>query len=250
MVNFSGYALYEFYEYCSRGNNTAAYNARSGAMERMATQGSESAYVQFGCGLCAPASWRNFDAGPAFWIEKNMPFLKPMLLKRGFPDYPANIVYGDVIKGLPVAPGSAKAVYCSHVLEHLALNEFRTTLRNTYTYLVPGGTFRFVLPDLEWLARSYVNSGEHEAASRFMRDSYLGTEQGAKGSSGLMRMLFGRSAHLWMWDYKNMACELETAGFTAVRRAQIYDNPDPMFREVEDPGRWENCLGVECRKPA
>ena len=207
-------------------------------------------YVQFGCGLCAPPAWQNFDAGPAFWMEKNLPFLKPMLLKRGFPDYPANIRYGDVIKGLPVAPNSAAGVYCSHVLEHLALNEFRKTLRNVHAYLVPGGTFRFVLPDLEWLARSYIDSPDSEAASRFMRDSYLGVDEQKGGASGIMKLLFGRSAHLWMWDYKNMARELEAAGFTAIRRARFRDNPDPRFQEVEDLGRWENCLGVECRKPA
>jgi hypothetical protein len=47
-----------------------------------------------------------------------------------------------------------------------------------------------------------------------------------------------------------MAGELEAAGFTAVRRALFRDNPDPRFQEVEDIGRWENCLGVECKKPA
>jgi hypothetical protein len=206
-------------------------------------------YVQFGCGTCAPSTWLNFDAGPAFWLERNVPWIKPLLLRRGFPDYPPNIIYGDVIKGLPLAPGSAAAVYCSHVLEHLALSDLRTTLRNTLGYLRPGGTFRFVLPDLEWLATSYVNASDPEAASRFMRDSYLGTEEQPKGTAGLMRMVFGRSAHLWMWDFKNLFAELERAGFTDIRRAQIFDNPDPRFRDVEDPGRWENCLGMECRRP-
>jgi hypothetical protein len=206
-------------------------------------------YVQFGCGLCAPSTWLNFDAGPAFWMEKYLPFLKPLLLKRGFPDYPANIRYGDVIKGLPVAPSSAAGVYCSHVLEHLALNEFRQTLRNVHSYLAPGGTFRFVLPDLEWLAKNYVNSSDSEAASIFMREAYLGVGEQKGGASGIMKLLFGRSAHLWMWDYKNMALELEAAGFTAIRRAQFRDNSDPRFQQVEDIGRWENCLGVQCRKP-
>ena len=228
------------------GATSATGNDITRAASRNQVQGS---YVQFGCGLCAPSTWQNFDAGPAFWMEKNLPFLKPILLKRGFPDYPANIRYGDVIKGLPVAPNSAAGVYCSHVLEHLALNEFRQTLRNVYAYLVPGGTFRFVLPDLEWLAKSYVESPDSEAASRFMRDSYLGVDEQKGGASGVMKLLFGRSAHLWMWDYKNMARELEAAGFTAIRRAQFQDNPDPRFQEVEDLGRWENCLGVECRKP-
>jgi len=206
-------------------------------------------YIHFGCGLCAPATWRNFDAGPAFWIERHLPVLKPALLARGFPDYPRNIEYGNVIKGLPVAPASAAAAYCSHVLEHLALDEFRTTLRNVFTYLQPGGTFRFVLPDLEALVRAYANSSDAEAASRFMRESYLGADSQGKGSSRLLRMLFGRSAHLWMWDEKNMTQELAAAGFTSIRRARMGDNPDPHFADVEDAGRWENCLGMECRRP-
>ncbi len=96
-------------------------------------------YIQFGCGLCAPATWQNFDAGPAFWIEKNLPFLKETLVQRGFPSYPVNIEYGDVVRGLPVEERSAQGVYCSHVLEHLALNEFRTTLLHVFSYLKPGG---------------------------------------------------------------------------------------------------------------
>jgi hypothetical protein len=52
-----------------------------------------------------------------------------------------------------------------------------------------------------------------------------------------------------MWDYKAIAPELEAAGFAAIRRATLGDSPDPMFALVEDPGRWENCLGVECRRP-
>lgn len=207
-------------------------------------------YIQFGCGVCAPAAWRNFDAGPAFWIERHLPMLKPALLKRGFPDYPKNIEYGDVIKGLPVAPGSAAAVYCSHVLEHLALDEFRATIRNVFTYLEPGGTFRFVLPDLEALIRAYAASPDPEASSRFMRESYLGVDSQGKGFSRLVKMLFGRSSHLWMWDEKNMTLALADAGFTSIRRAEMGDNPDPRFAEVEDRGRWENCLGMECRRPA
>ena len=111
-------------------------------------------YVQFGCGMCAPETWQNFDAGPAFWLQSRLPFLTPLLVKRGFPPYPKNILYGDVIKGLPVPPQSAEAVYCSHVLEHMTLDEFRLALRNVFSYLRPGGTFRLVLPDLEQLIRS------------------------------------------------------------------------------------------------
>jgi SAM-dependent methyltransferase len=194
-------------------------------------------YIQFGCGVCAPPTWRNFDAGPAFWMEKYLPFLKPALVRRGFPDYPANIEFGDVISGLPVAEGSAQAVYCSHVLEHLALNEFRRTLANVFRYLKPGGVFRLVVPDLEY------------AAITFMRDAHLGEESKSRGTGDKVRALFGRSQHLTMWDYKGMAAELAQAGFVRIRRAQYDDADDARFKDVEDRGRWENCLGVECRRP-
>ena len=63
-----------------------------------------------------------------------------------------------------------------------------------------------------------------------------------------MREWFGNSRHLWMWDYRSLGKELRTAGFTDVRRAEFGDSAEPRFRDVEDPGRWENCLGVECCK--
>lgn len=208
----------------------------------------QSQNVQFGCGTCAPPTWLNFDAGPAFLLEKRLPFLKPALLRRGFPDYPANIHYGDVIKGLPVTPNSAERVYCSHVLEHLALEDCRTTLRNVYSYLRPGGVFRFVLPDLEFYAREYLHSSKPEAAQIFMAETYLGEQVGARGLKSLPRAIFGRSQHLWMWDYKSFVPELEAAGFRSIRRAFFGDSGDPAFADVENEGRWRNCLGIECRK--
>ncbi len=208
----------------------------------------QSQNVQFGCGTTAPPSWLNFDAGPAFLLEKRLPFLKAALVRRGFPDYPDNIHYGDVIKGLPVAPNSAERVYCSHVLEHLALEDCRTTLRNVYSYLRPGGVFRFVLPDLEHYARQYMTSPTPEAAQTFMTETLLGEQHGARGLKSLPRAIFGRSQHLWMWDYKSFVPELAAAGFTSVRRASFGDSGDPVFAVVENEGRWVNCLGVECRK--
>ena len=205
--------------------------------------------MQFGCGTCAPKSWLNFDAGPAFWMETRVPFLKPALVRRGFPDYPSGIQYGDIIKGLPVKPASAQRVYSSHVLEHLALEDCRKALRHVLTYLVPGGVYRFVVPDLEFYLQNYLASEEPGAASTFMADTYLGEREGARGLRSLPRALFGRSQHLWMWDYKNFAHELADAGFTAIRRAQFGDSGDAAFAAVEDEGRWLNCLGIECRRP-
>ncbi len=185
-----------------------------------------------------------------FCLKSACRFLKSVLVRKGFPDYPANIHYGDVIKGLPVDPASAQRVYCSHVLEHLALEDCRTTLRNVYSYLAPGGVFRFVLPDLEFYTRKYLESPEPGAASTFMAETYLGERDGARGLRSLPKALFGRSQHLWMWDYKNFAKELADVGFTDIRRAYFGDSGDPAFAEVESEHRWRDCLGIQCRRPA
>lgn len=210
----------------------------------------KSDYVQFGCGTSAPDSWRNFDAGPAFWLQKYLPFSKSILVRQGYPEYPVhNIEYGNVIHGLPVAANSAKAVYCSHVLEHLALSEFRRSIRNVYAYLVRGGVFRLVVPDIEFLVKEYIANPAPDAASKFMEHAVLGEATNPQGLRAMPRLLFGRSKHLWMWDYKNIARELADAGFVGIRRAVFNDSEDVRFRDVENPGRWENCLGVECTKP-
>jgi hypothetical protein len=189
-------------------------------------------YVQFGCGMCAPETWHNFDAGPAFWIQSRLPFLTPLLVKQGFPPYPKNIQYGDVIKGLPVAQQSAEAVYCSHVLEHMTLDEFRLAIRNVYSYLRPGGTFRMVLPDLEQLINVYNNDPTPGASSRFMQDSFLGEPTLTRGLKSLPS-----------------AQQLAAAGFTHIRRAQMGDSPDERFKDVESIERWPDCLGVDCKRP-
>jgi SAM-dependent methyltransferase len=205
-----------------------------------------SQYVQFGCGFSAPDGWLNFDASPTLRFER-LPVLGKFYT-RNARRFPANVVYGDVIKGLPVADGSCQGIYCSHVLEHLALDEFDVTLGNVFRYLQPGGTFRMVLPDLEQLARDYLASQEENAAARFMGDSYLGVKTRPRGLSGLVRTWLGNSAHLWMWDERSLGAKLRARGFKEVRRAAFGDAEDKKFNEVEDAGRFANCLGMQCRK--
>lgn len=204
-------------------------------------------YVQYGCGLSAPATWRNFDASPTLRLQR-VPLIGRFVRGGSFPDFPPGVEYGDVVRGLPVAAASCRAVYCSHVLEHLALEDLRTALRHTRAYLEPGGVFRFVLPDLEFLARAYLESADADAAPRFMEATHLGRTHRPRGIAAIAREWLGSAAHRWMWDAKSLAAELDRAGFRDARRARFGDAADRRFDDVEDPGRWENCLGMECRR--
>ncbi len=204
-------------------------------------------YAQYGCGLCAPLGWRNFDTSPTLRIQK-LPLIGHRIRNLGSEPFPKNVEYGDIVRGLPLSPNSCKAVYCSHVLEHLALEDFRVALKNTHDYLQEGGVFRFVLPDLEKLAQDYLKADDPNAASVFMEEAYLGKKNRPKGFNGFVRLWMGNSAHLWMWDFKSMSAELSQAGFRQIRRAAFGDSQDPRFGEVEELHRWQDCLGMECMK--
>lgn len=207
-------------------------------------------YVQYGCGWDAPDGWINFDASPTLRIEK-LPVVGKRIsrLASGNPLlFPSHVRYGDIVSGLPVDEGSCQGVYCAHVLEHLSLADFRAALRNTWKIMGSGALFRLVMPDLEVLARRYLDESGPESALTFMTESGLGEQRRPRGVLGQLREAVGNSRHRWLWDYRSLERELADAGFTQVRRASIGDASDPMFALVERNDRWHDCLGVECRR--
>jgi Methyltransferase domain len=206
-----------------------------------------SKHVQYGCAWSAPRSWRNFDASLTLRFER-IPVLGGLYTKNAT-RFPPNAEYGDIVKGLPVRPGTCEAIYCCHVLEHLSLEDCRTAIKNTYSLLSPGGVFRLVVPDLEVLANAYVASKDKLAAITFMQDSFLGLTSRSRGLTGMLRAWLGNSAHLWMWDYKSLQHELDQAGFINIRRCEFGDADDPLFADVEDRDRFINAVAIEARKP-
>src|SRR5690349_19387092 len=113
-------------------------------------------YVQYGCGLCAPDGWLNFDSSLTLKFER-VPVIGRMYI-RNAQRFPKNVRYGDIVSGLPLGASSCHGIYCSHVLEHLSLEDCRRALKNTFTYLAPGGIFRLIVPDLRKLATDYISS--------------------------------------------------------------------------------------------
>jgi len=203
-------------------------------------------YVQYGCGWSAPKGWRNFDASPTLRFER-IPFVGKFYT-RNQSRFPKNVEYDDITTGLPISDISCKAIYCSHVLEHLSLEDFRKALSNTHRKLRGGGVFRLVLPDLHFYAEEYLRDRSADAALTFMRDTCLGLENRERGFFPLLKVWLGNSQDCWMWDFESLRGELQRAGFVDIRRASYGDSSDPKFAEVEQVDRWKDCLGVECHK--
>lgn len=205
-------------------------------------------YVQYGCGFKAPAEWINYDSSPTLRFEK-LPLIGKLytLNKQRFPK---NVKYGDIVKGLPEKSNSCDGVFCSHVLEHLAYNDFINAIKNTYDILKPGGIFRGVVPDLRYSILLYVEKyGERDApANEFMRNTLMGAESRPKSLASNIQALYGNSHHLWMWDYKSLEFELKKNGFINVRPCQYADSLDPFFDLVEEKKRFLKAAAFECQK--
>ncbi len=202
-------------------------------------------FVQFGCGLSCPSGWKNYDSSPRLRLQK-LPLVGPLVPAGPFGRFPGGVLYGDIVRGLPLPRCSAALLYSSHVLEHLALDELRAALRNCRRVLAGGGTFRIVLPDLEAMINAYNASSARDRAVTFIRSTLMGYESRARTLRQRLQQAFGSSHHLWLWDYPSLADELATAGFTGIRRASFGDSGIAAFAAVEDEARWADGFGIQC----
>lgn len=91
------------------------------------------------------SAWENFDFAAAPGVQQ-----------------------ADLLGQLPLADNSVQLVYSSHFLEHIPKPVVEVFLRECLRVLQPGGVIRLVLPDLENMARTYLqlrDEGKHEKAN-------------------------------------------------------------------------------------
>jgi SAM-dependent methyltransferase len=103
--------------------------------------------LNLGCGSRFHAAWTNVDFVPA----------DPAVLRH------------DLRQGIPFPDEEFDVVYHSHVLEHFSKASGPQLLRECFRVLKPGGTIRVAVPDLERIAKTYVQTLEQAAT---------GSEQG------------------------------------------------------------------------
>lgn len=201
-------------------------------------------YINYGCGNTAPKEWINFDASPTLILEKFF-FIKKKKI------FPKNVKFGNIIKGLPIAENSCRGVFCSHILEHLSLEDFEKALKNTYRILKPNGIFRLIMPDLQNYINIYIeskNNKEDLASIDFLKNTMLGKEKRVKGFVNYLKNIYGNSNHLWMWDKESTIFYLQKIGFNNIIEAKFGEYQDNMFQLVESESRYYNSFALEVRK--
>lgn len=135
---------------------------------------------------------------------------------------------GDVRDLTSFRDNSYSEVYCSHVLEHVALKDMDRTLRGLHRILVPGGKAYISVPDMDALCRLFLDPGSalpDKIMSRIV----------------VMRMMFGGQLDDYDYHYIGLnfdllASFLRDAGFHDLKRVDSFglfeDTSDLKFGEV------------------
>jgi predicted SAM-dependent methyltransferase len=158
--------------------------------------------------------------------------------------------YLDIAKPWPVPEGSVDFVYADNVIEHVTLEVGREVFRHAYTALKPGGIFRLATPDVEAVARQYLENGELARAGMERN-----RERGKNFSHPveLIRETFVGAKHYlgFCYDFASISTEMGAVGFVVERvPAGESDHPELTGLEVRmHPAEQATALIVEGRKP-
>lgn len=196
--------------------------------------------LNLGCGHHAPESWVNMDRSPMMVLRK-APALRTALRKVGvlhdqhMGDWPENIVRRDLSKPLPVADGTAEAVYSSHMLEHLFLEDAQAFLEECARTLKKGGIMRLALPDAEQWAREVLEAGDDpdgEAGLRYQEMLRAHPNQKPSGRK-MVAFVGGSNWHRWQPTRGLVKSMLAKAGFTDIREESFRVGRLPEVEVVE-----------------
>jgi predicted SAM-dependent methyltransferase len=159
-------------------------------------------------------------------------------------------IYLDATQRWPVPDGSVDLVYADNVIEHFTLEDGRKVFVHAFAALKPGGVFRLATPDVEAVARQYLENGELARAG-MDRNAECGHPM-LHPVELLTRVYVGAQHYLgFIYDYQSLSAEMEAVGFV-VRRVPAGTSEHPDLCGVEarmHPAEEATALIVEGRKP-
>ena len=147
----------------------------------------------------------------------------------------ATLLRHDCRKPLPLPDGSVDHILCSHFLEHVYPDEAVAILKDFSRALKPGATLHVIVPDLEVLARRYIEQrarGESKAADDFVQSSLLSTPSRGSLTYRALELSGGFGLqHRWMYDGASMRERVAGLGFDIV---PTNSTPSHHFRHGDD----------------
>jgi len=119
----------------------------------------------------------------------------------------------DLRKPLPFPCNSVSEIYASHVLEHCYFPKIRQLVAECHRILVPGGTFKVVVPNARIYLEAYWkgNDFDYEYYCRYKPAFHYNSP-----IDYVNYMAYMDGHHRYMFDEDNLIKVLESEGFLAV----------------------------------
>lgn len=219
--------------------------------------------LNLGCGPGAPVlqEWINLDGSWNARLAKHR--LLRHLLRRlglvpqGAVDMPwaPDVLIHDVTRPLPFEDDSLQAIYASHLLEHLYLDEATHLLRDCFRVLEPNGILRIVVPDLRSILMEYFDGtpvgkcdGSEIKVAADRLNEQLGFRPRARPSGNVLVALYAAwkdfHSHKWMYDSESLCLHVRSAGFVEVAEMLCHVSRIEGIEAVEQAGRVLDGAGI------
>ena len=160
-------------------------------------------------------------------------------------------IYLDATVPWPVPNGSVDFVYADNVIEHVTLQQGREVFRHAYDALRPGGIFRLATPDVERVARQYLENGQL-AQMGMERNREQGRSDFYHPVQLIQQVFVGAQHYLgFCYDLDSISAEMGKYGFE-VYRVEAGQSEYAALRGLEvrmHPAEEATALIVEGRKP-
>lgn len=196
--------------------------------------------LNVGSGPESLPGWVCIDRSPSARLDR-VPGAKSLLFRLGLINqeqlrrWPRDIVLLDIRRPLPFPSATVEAIYSSHTLEHLYLNDARAFLREAGRLLSAGGVLRLALPDGEQVARDLLERrapDEVEPGLHYNRRLLSHPEVAPHGVRRVMA-LFSGSTHRWQPTRGLIRHLLEEAGFSEITEQSYRVGRMPELETVE-----------------
>ena len=154
-------------------------------------------------------------------------------------------ITGDA-SSIPLPTNSCETVFCSHMFEHIPHVRLESILLEFNRILATRGVVRILVPDMERLARAYVEKDAVFFKKAKDEDESLRTDLGYGGmfvnfivSPGQDTALLNRGldqfiagyAHVYGYDFEMLRILLERTGFGEVRKKEFCESIYPEYSE-------------------
>ena len=165
-------------------------------------------YLNLGCGTRFCPDWENVD----------------------FASTTPGVRAHNLLEGIPFPDTSFDLVYHSHILEHFPKKQALAFLRECHRVLMPGGVIRIAVPDLERIARFYL-----EALERALNEEPGWAE---KYEWMVIEMYDQTVREFCGGEMLQFACNATPTQLTFIK-ARVGGELERMLSKSGDPVSWE-----------